>query len=116
MSHFAVVERAALNRRSMSLKISFTRDKALPVPNDKESIPDRFGLTIRCLNPDIAGHISFMKCFTEIDSININGSAGILSLNTYNRVPFVSIEIKYSSISISANIPETVISGVKDTE
>lgn len=116
MSHVAVVERVALNLRSMSMKISFTRDKSLPVPYDRMSIPDSFGLTLRCTNPEISGHVNCVHCSPEIDSINIDGSAGRLSLNTYNGVQGASIEIKYSSIAISANIPETVISVVKETE
>ena len=113
MSHVAVVERVALNRRSMSMKISFTRDKSLPVPYDKESIPDRFNLTLRCMTPEISGHINGMQCSPEIDIINIDGATGTLTLVIYDGFPRVSIEIKYSSISISSNIPETVISSAK---
>ena len=113
MSHVAVVERVAINRRSMSLKISFSRDKSLQVPNDTESIPDGFVLTLRCMNPRISGHIDHMQCSPEIDIINIDGSTGLLSLVIYEGYPSVSIEIKCSSISISSNIPGTVISDVE---
>ena len=116
MSHVAVVERIALNRRSISLKISFTRDKTLKVPYDTESIPDRFDLIMRCWNPEISGHFNFMKCLPEIESININGSTGRLSLNTYNVAPSVNMEIKYSSIAIRANIPGSVTSVVEETK
>lgn len=110
MSHVAVVERVALNLRSMSMKISFTRDKSLPVPYDRISIPDSFDLILRCMNPEISGHVNFVRCSQEIDSISIDGSTGRLSLNTYNGGPLASIDIKYSSITISANNPETNIS------
>lgn len=113
MSHVAVVERVALNRRSMSMKISFTRDKSLPVPYDRESIPDRFDLTLRCMNPEISGHINSMQCSPEFDIISIDGSMGTLSLVIYEGFPRVSIEIKYSSISINSNIPETVVFSAK---
>ena len=116
MSHVAVVEHVALNLRSMSMKISFTRDKSLPVPYDRISIPDSFDLTLRCMNPEISGHVNCMHCSQEIDSISIDGSTGRLSLNTYYGAPLASIEIKYSSIAISANIPEVVNSVVKETE
>ena len=71
---------------------------------------------MRCWNPEIAGHFSFMKCSPEIESININGSTGTLSLKTYNGFPLISIEIKYTSMTISANIPETDISTGDETE
>lgn len=116
MSHIAVVERVALNRRSMSLKVSFTRDISLTVPFDTKSIPDRFDLTMRCWNPEISSHCSIMKCCPEIESINVDGSKGTLSINTFNGGPLVNIEIQYSSIAISANIPESVISADKETE
>lgn len=116
MSHVAVIERAALNRRSMSLKISFTRDKSLKVPNDTERVPDRFELTMRCWYPEMDGHCSLMKCSPEIESISINGSTGTLSLNTYMGFPLVNVEIRFSSITISAVIPESVITAEKETE
>ena len=114
MSHVAVVERFALNRRSLSMKISFTRDKSLPVPNDTESIPDRFDLTLRCMNPEVSGHINSMKCSPEIDSINIDGSMGLLSLAFYEGYPSISIEIKYSSIAINAHVSGSDSTAVKD--
>lgn len=110
MSHIAVVERVALNRRSISLKISFTRDKSLPVPFDTERIPDRFELSLRCINPIISGHIHRLQCCPEIDSLTIDGSIESLFLVHYDGFPSGSIEIKYSSMSIIAHIPDTVIS------
>ena len=110
MSHIAVVERVALNRRSISLKISFTRDKSLPVPYDTESIPDRFELSLKCMNPIISGSIHRMQCRPEIDCLTIDGSIESLFLVHHDGFPSGSIDIKYSSMSIIAHTPETVIS------
>lgn len=116
MSHVAVVERFALNRKSLTLKISFTRDKSLPVPFDTERIPDRFELSLRCSNPKISGHINDMQCSLEIDSINIDDSKGVLSLVNDDGFPLVNLEIQYSSISIISNILEAVVSAIKGVE
>lgn len=113
LSHVTVVERVALNRKSISIKISFARDKSLPVPNDSENIPDSFGLTLRCMNPRISGHIDNLQCSPEIDIINIDGCMGLLSLVIYEGYPKVSIEINFTSISINSHIPGTVCSADK---
>lgn len=114
MSHVAVIARVALNRRSLSIKITFSRDKSLPVLNDRDSIPDIFDLTLRCMTPEISGHLNYMHCLPEIDSINIDGSTGTLFLDVYDGFPSFRIEIKYSSISITSHIPETAIVDAKD--
>lgn len=114
MSHIAVVERITMNRRSISMKISFTRDKSLPVPNDRESIPDRFDLAIRCVKPEVSGHINNMRCSPEIDSIVIDDSMRSIRLNIFNGVPIVRLEVKYSSIYIISHAPDDVVSVNKE--
>lgn len=109
MSHVAVLERVALNRRSMSMKVSFTRDKSLQVPNDTESIPDRFELALRCMNPETSGSIYRMQCSPEIESINIDATKESLFLALYDGIEIGRIDISYSSISIIVHIPENVI-------
>ena len=107
MSHIAIIDRIALNRRSMSMRITFTRDHSISVPDDREQIPDQFELMLRYMNPIISGHVHNLHCSPEINSICIDGFEKSVYL-VLSDILSGSITIKFSSLSLFAHIPENV--------
>ena len=107
MSHIAVIEHLGLNRKSISFKISFSRDHSTPVPHDNKSIPDIFGLSIRCNNPKLSGHISKLHCLPDILSIYIDGLAQSMVIR-FDDGFLSSLHIEYSSITINSHTPVIV--------
>ena len=105
MSHIAVVNRVALNRKSLSMKIAFTRDKRLPVPCDSDRIPDCFGLSIRCLNPEITSSVYDMHCTPEINSLLIDASKNTLSI-IFDDGGLSSINIIFTTITITSHVAD----------
>ena len=112
MSHIAIIDRIALNRRSMSMKISFMRDHSLPVPRDRKSIPDVFELAFRFINPIVSGNVYRMSCSWEINSIRIDGSTESVRIDLEDLEG--RIEVKFSSLYIFAHLPNDECDDVQE--
>ena len=103
MSHICTVTHFALNRKSLSMSMSFTRDYNLPVPFDSKRLPDIISISLRCIGPTISGNINGMTCLSEIDSLDIDCSDNTIRIGTDDVCLWGRIEIKFKTMIINGS-------------
>ena len=103
MSHICTVAHFALNRRSLSISMSFTRDYNLPVPFDSKRLPDVICISLRCLAPIISGDINGLTCLPEIDSLEIDCPGKTIRFMIGDACLWGKIEIKFKTMIITGS-------------
>ena len=103
MSHIACLEHIGLHRKSLSMRISFSKDKEMKVPNDSRLLPDFFTLSLRCHKPVISGSVSRFTCMSEIESLAIDCGSKVLYAHVNDSIQYGRIEVGFSSMLITAS-------------
>ncbi len=103
MSHIGTVAHFALNRKSLSISVSFTRDYNLAVPFDSKRLPDNISISLRCIAPSISGDIHGLTCLPEIVSLVIDCPDNTIRIRLGDVCLWGRIEIKYKTVIITGS-------------
>lgn len=103
MSHICTVTHFALNRKSLSMSMSFTRDFNLPVPFDSKRLPDIISISLRSIAPTISGNINDMTCLPGIDSLDIDCPDNTIRIGIGDVCMWGRIEIKFKTMIITGS-------------